>query len=135
MMKNGIIQAETEVVSSSIQLRLRLGFGVHVGVEVSLVEYQQKAQKTALKMKTTTIMTRTYKFCFLSWGISRKHRGCSPAEWVERRSLSGKKFESPKKSNLFPLKLCTSKIFWVHMDPEVLQRWQWKTTHFKAYSK
>ena len=52
---------------------------------------------------------------------------------VKEKSSSGKKFESPKKSNFFPLKLFSSKIFLVHMEADVLQQWQ--TTHFKACSK
>ena len=51
----------------------------------------------------------------------------------QEKSSSGKKFESPKKSNFFPVELFSSKFFWVHMEPDVLQQWQ--TTHFKACSK
>ena len=49
----------------------------------------------------------------------------------EEKSLSGKKLESPKKSNFFPLELFSSNFFLVHTKLEVLKRWQ--TTHFKAY--
>ena len=51
----------------------------------------------------------------------------------QEKSSSGKKFESPKKSNFFPLELFSSNFFLVHIELEVLQRWQ--TTHFKACSK
>ena len=53
--------------------------------------------------------------------------------WVEEKSSSRKKFESPKKSSFFSLELFSSKFFLVHMEAVVLQQWQ--TTHFKAYSK
>ena len=39
------------------------------------------------------------KLCFWSWGDQEK-------------SLSGKKFELPKKSNFFPLELFSSNFFW-----------------------
>ena len=43
-----------------------------------------------------------------------------------------KKVRVAEKVKLFPLKLFSSNFF-VHMEPDVLQRWE--TTHFKAYSK
>ena len=45
------------------------------------------------------------------------------------KKFERKKFECPKKSNFFPLKLFSSKFFMVHMEAEVLQQWQ--TTHFR----
>ena len=41
--------------------------------------------------------------------------------WDQEKSSSGKKFESPKKSNFFPVELFSSKNFLVHMEPDVLQ--------------
>ena len=41
----------------------------------------------------------------------------------QEKSSSGKKFESPKKSNFFSLKLFSSNFFLVHIELEVLQRW------------
>ena len=54
-------------------------------------------------------------------------------QWDQEKSLSRKKFESPKKSNFFPLELFSSNCLLVHMEAEVLQQWQ--TIHFKACSK
>ena len=40
----------------------------------------------------------------------------------QKKSLSGKKFELPKKSNFFPLELVSPNFFLVHKDLEVLQK-------------
>ena len=48
------------------------------------------------------------------------------------KSSSGKKFESPKKSNFFFSNFFLQ-FFFVHMEAAVLQQWQ--TTHFKACCK
>ena len=55
------------------------------------------------------------------------------SHWKKEKSLNGKKFESLKKFNFFPLKLISSKFLLVHMEAEVLQQWQ--TPHFKTCSK
>ena len=51
-----------------------------------------------------------------------KAKSAQPA-WDQEKSSSGKKFESPKKSNFFPLELFSSNFFLVHIELEVLQRW------------
>ena len=65
------------------------------------------------------------------------HQATTKKSLAEHEGL-GKKFERKKvriaeKVELFSGRTFCLQIFWVHMEPDVLQRWQ--TTHFKAYSK
>ena len=55
------------------------------------------------------------------------------SHWEQEKGSTGKRFESPKKSNLFPVEPFSSKFFYVHIEAVILQKWQ--TTHFKACSK
>ena len=71
---------------------------------------------------------------YLKKNLARATLLCTGKKFQDQeKSSSGKKFESPKKSNFFPVELFSSKFFWVHMEPDVLQQWQ--TTYFKACSK
>ena len=54
--------------------------------------------------------------------------------WDQEKSSSGKKFESPTKSNFFPLELFSSNFFLFHIEGEVLQHWQMKIEMIKYHN-
>ena len=68
------------------------------------------------------VVSWVFQECFRS--VSKLFQACFKGvtsdsrvfQGVKEKSSSGKKFESPKKSNFFPLKLFSSIFFLVHME-------------------
>ena len=108
----------------------------------SKVVFRQRSSSIKGRLPSKVVLRQrssSFKGCLSSKGVFNQRssfiKGCLPSKAVFRQRSSSigsrKKVQAEKSSNRQKCRTFFLHFFWVHMEPDVLQRWQ--TTHLKLF--